>query len=454
MAFLLASSSQAGFLRPAAAASLGALFLAWGAAQIRLVQSRERWRDQARENPYLTADASGFPRESEFLRSAGRIREKKLFPPDYAGAAEMYWEALPLAPLDATLWMEMAQALLFQGQTEEAAICLRRSDALAPGYPAQRLQSIRLWHLLGDAEKGREAARRLGSLSPMLRERVLDELAALGYAPEQIFRFLELGHLPPNEAGKLARRLAPKTAEEARALFAHVPDQLFAEREFRREAVPLAAAFPLPDLLRRLWEMERAGGSEAGGSETGGGAAGASLRELLDREGKPSGFLVENLDLKEAPFRDPFFLGWQPLPDSGGRASASWIAPRDGERGLIRLSFRDAIMSSGQAFGWVFQRWLAPPGGPLRIVLRLRPEPPSQSLCSFTARILSGGGARSNASAPRADGWQRLELVLPARKDWAIIELTLERNRRANASGISGAADLGGLELEFLAEQP
>jgi tetratricopeptide (TPR) repeat protein len=350
----------------------------------------------ARENP---------PQVDDFLLLA-ELHEEIVFPPDYRTSEQLIQRALPARPLDPLLWMRLARSKLFQGNRRDALIALKQSDEFDPNYPAQRMQAIRLWNLLGDNARSEDLAKQLAKLGPDYGKRVVRELLLTGYTPAEVYRLLELENLTPPELAAYLDSLGSYDPLELEELYAAIPDEFFADEKFRFRAARLVTRPLLPGIAARLWELEGAQPAAACGDGV---------------------VLGRNLNLTEPAFAEPFYFGWQPAPNVPW-AQAGWQKGRTEESGgQVRVNFFGTRNEEGMAFRWLFYRLLVPEGTPLTIEFRTSTPTPRDSRSRVMAVVNRSQEFFTEYSSTESSAWQDLTLSLPALAEPAMVELVLER---------------------------
>lgn len=393
-------------------------------SQARLSQADEKWMD-----------GKAVPSRSSALRQLARLHEKNSFPPQYPSAQRHLKQAIQKNPLQSVLWMDLARCQLFSGKRDAAQASLLRSDELDPQYPLQRLEAIRLWHLLDQPERARTLALRLGRMTGSVQVGVIRELLASGYAPAEIYDLLRFATLAPDRLAEVLRHLRVDNAQFMQELFRKIPDTAYEDEIFRREAVRMALNPLVPEAIYKAWRVDS-----------------PAPAHLLDPDGAmDTPMLAANLDLSTPAFSSALPLGWQNVSEVPWIA-ASWIAPTQAtvlqkDPGFIRLVFDDSPERPSADYRWLFYRMIVPPDSELDISVRIRLLQENRNSCSLLAVANQRHSHRSASANDRVSGWQELKLSLPARSDWYILELHLERKTLDASQSGSHEVDLGGVVL-------
>jgi tetratricopeptide (TPR) repeat protein len=154
---------------------------------------------------------------------------------DHDAAIEHLRHAVEVCPTDARAWQSLALVCHGAGRYRDALDAYRRARRVDSGLVDARIGEAKVWQLLGELERAREA------LEGVLRDHP-DNVDAIGglatqaeirgdteTAHELVAKAARLGPLPP-ELTLLRARLATRAGEpelavgELRALLAHVPD--------------------------------------------------------------------------------------------------------------------------------------------------------------------------------------------------------------------------------------
>jgi hypothetical protein len=394
-----------------------------------------RWQAMLRRNDTPELLTHSPPDTSNALRTLARIHERTVFPPQYAQARNHLQQAIVVNPLQSVLWMDLARCQFFSGNRSAAEASLLRSDQLDPHYPLQRLEAIRLWHLLDHPERAKALAIRLGRMSGSVRIGVIRELIASGYSPAEVYDLLRLAALAPESLATLLRQLRVENPGMMRALFQKIPDSAYEEESFRREAVRIALDPLVPEVIYKAWRMDTPSPAQPLGVE----------------ESAENPLLAANLDLSTPAFSSDLPLGWQNVPELPW-IEASWIAPTpesflQREPGHIRLLFNDSPERPSSDFRWVFYRMIVPPGWILEVCARIQSLQPDQHDCRIVAVVNQRHSYRSSLAEERISDWRELKLSLPARTEWFLLELLLERKTPKVSQSSSCQVNLGGFSL-------
>src|SRR5690606_13520823 len=128
----------------------------------------------------------------------------------------------------------------YQGKREVAGVSLRRSDELDPRYPTQRMESIKLWMLLGDVDRAVELARNVGLMDFELRIEMAKTLRMLGKTPAEIFQLLDGQELTIGQMTRFLSFLWSQSPARMCELFAQFPATMYQDIANRRAIAELA----------------------------------------------------------------------------------------------------------------------------------------------------------------------------------------------------------------------
>ncbi|MDX2175878.1 MAG: hypothetical protein SF028_05350 [Candidatus Sumerlaeia bacterium] len=416
--------------RPAAAtaaAALTAAALAWGAARIAEGDAADRWADVVRAGTEAAILAfPDPPRTHGASRELARAAEEGFFPPRNDEAARFIEEALRLDPLRAGLWMQHARLRIAQGRRTDARISLLRSDELDPNFPAQRLEAVQLWVLLGETGRAYQTARQLAAFGPRRRNEAARELTRSGLPPEVTWHQLGGEALEGAELGDFLKALDSRNAAENARLLDLVPAARLADAEFRRRALEVALDPPLAGWIDRLWRPSDPATTDS--------------------------LALDAPRLDQFALADPWPLGWQ-HPGPRNRLRADAYSPPNSARpyGTLSLRFTDWGEDAPRAFGWRFYRLPVPAGETAAFRLSVRLEPPGSSRVRLLLR--EGRSRRDGTETTPAGEWQELSVLLPAEDRDRVVDLQVERVPADTRDALGGAVvEVGNLRAERIRE--
>jgi hypothetical protein len=401
---------------------LALAILAWTASMIPWGVSRAQWQRLASaslEEQLAFASRGDLPQSARLRLASAYSRE--VFPPRHDLAIPFLRDALLDAPGDATTWNAYARTSLLLGEREWATSALRRADLLDPRYPRQRIESIRLWHLLGEEPRALEVAEQVASLGLASRTAAARELMELRYPPARVFAILDAATLPPGDLLGFCWAIRTRSPELNRAGYDLIPPTALKDDAFRDGLAELCLNPVEPHTLARLWRLE----------------AGVDVT--------PDGPVrLSNPDLGLPPFGGGFPLGWLRLEKPRER-EVSWLAPGRGaapSRGTIEIRW---VGEEGEAY-FPFYRLLIPPGTGRTIALRVRVEDPEAIDVRLDARVLNGprnAGEVTRAGTPEV---QEIVARIPDTTEFTAGDLAI-RLRRKGAASRGTRVFLHGLEL-------
>jgi hypothetical protein len=369
------------------------------------------WRqaDRRGAESLLKLNPSSIPETTQAQVRHALLAGEERVPADFAAAEEHLQNALLHSPMRSLIWTHLAKYQLLQGQQDLARASLERADDLDPVFPQQRLQAAQLWALLGEQQRAIDLAQTIASLDETGRGDAARALRRLGVPPPEIFLKLDGPELPAEEMISLIDSLSANQPEERESIFAAIPGSLYGDEEFRKVAIESATDPVVYSTALALWAAE--------------------VGKLQDT-GVP-GLLLANPDLSADPFRNDFFLGWQPFPETY-RADADW------KPGEVLLTYETGRSQKLKTIDWRFYRMIVPPTEQaLRVTLSVNLMPPERSLCTLSLRA-NQKTIRSNPSDWSTEGWQELEVELPPAGESRLVELTLSRERRATTNSSGG----------------
>ncbi len=375
------------------------------------------------------------PSAANYIRIA-RLKGSRQIPPDHAGAVEFFGLALQRTPLRSDLWVTLARHLFFLKRKGEAEAALRRSDVLDPVYPEQRLGAVQLWALMGERERGIELARQVAALDPPGRLEALRTLLLIGVPPEEAYSIIGAGEVPVGDLAEIMKNLKSGNPDTMRKLWAKLPPAAIEDARFRNAMAEFFASPMLDDVAATIWRRE------------------SSTVAAFPLPGSDTSLWLDNPSVDETPFTNRFYYGWQPFP------LLSWVDgtwnranSESGDRARIRMTFTGGGAPTIQrTLQWMFYRLPLPATAePVSIRIPVMAEPPGDSVCRVSARI-DGRVVNSAPSDWTRDGWQYLEVKIPASASPSLVELTVERQKRGAGADGSARVYLGG--FEFVRQDP
>ncbi|MDK2970881.1 MAG: hypothetical protein PWP23_636 [Candidatus Sumerlaeota bacterium] len=379
------------------------LWAVWGWHELRAGTQRESLRRAFEQDPTtLLENREQLTMPQSFLALASYASED-VFPPDRAAALQAAERAIAAEPLWSRPWMVLARERLLAGDDAGARRALDQADALEPRFPRQRLESVRLWTLLGEPRRGIEVAQAVGLLGDRYRLDAARELLLSGTAPADAFLLLGGPELNASEALRLAQALHDSRLDAMQALYAELPPSVALDSETRTELAALALDPLDADLVLALWNLED-----------------------QDVQVAPDGIPLANRELEAPPFFNRFPLGWVPPVERGGSRIAWQAAEEDGFSGRIRL---DLPAFGVGVFRYDFYRFVLPAGEQRTLPVRVRSVPMGELECEVSARAADGTPLARVRLPPAAEFWKDVRLELPAADEPQLVTVILEVRR-------------------------
>lgn len=424
------------FWRSCAASLVAILCIGWAFFYYSPARETARWQRKLRQTDLREVLEQEPPNNAPTLRSLARIHERNMFPPRYSQARRLLQQAITANPLQSVLWMDLARCEFFLGNPSTAKAALLRSDQLDPQYPSQRIEAIRLWHLLEEPERAKALAVRLGRVTGSAQISVIRELIASGYSPADVYELLRFATLAPDSLAALVRHLRVENSRLMNDLFRKIPASAYDHEAFRHEAIRIALNPLLPEVIHKAWRAETH----------------VPAQPVGENENDEQSLLAVNLDLSSPAFSSALPLGWQNVSEVPWIA-ASWIAPTSpgsplNSPGHIRLVFDDSPARPTAPFRWLFYRLIVPPDSPLDVRADIQLLEPNRNVCRLAAVVNQRHSHRSLPASDRTSDWQALLVSLPPQSDWSLLELYLERKTLDSAQSGSYQVNLGRLALQ------
>lgn len=291
--FLFSGSSlkhaASAFPRVLLGLSLLAFLLWWSVAQFRFHSMMGKLDATLRsgEPEKIAALVPPFPLAAEETKY-GEFMMNTVFPPQLKTAESAFHRSLVLDPLSSRTWMGLAEVFLYQGKTDQANQALTMSDALDPNYPRERLESIRLWVLLGNREKAINHGARIASLGGNNPRLAVEQLVQSGIPLEEVAQATNWPELSPSELNQVMRwfrESRPKQYAEAVSL---LPAESLKDQPFLQQVARMAVELQAVPLALEIWQK-------------------SALPPTLI---SPRIALPEP-EFAQSPFRDGFPLGWR-----------------------------------------------------------------------------------------------------------------------------------------------
>lgn len=453
--------------RLAIAAAAAALLAAWGASRVASAGRAGQWRAVLGDEGPAAAETLGPPPASADMQRLARYRVDSRMPPDYDGAESLIADALRRAPLRSSLWIDLARIRLFRGDADGARVALARADALDPGWPAQRLESSRLWFLLGDDQRGMELAASVADWDDESLVDAVESLCQSGFSPAEAWTRLAAQRSPSEAAlAKLLGRLHSRDDAAMAALWRVLPQASIAADPSLRSAAANIFADPLvPQALESLWRT-RADGQLA--------AILDSPRVLAENPrltSDPRRWMrkidwVENpnepppklgwLDALRAPKKPPelgldsaeakFPLGWRPFPENVWVWTA-YEDPAPGQNhGVLELYISGQSNAAKTGIAWQLCTLMVAPGEqPVVLTLPTATAPRGLSIVRLLAFVGREEVASSRDSDWSSEEWQALSVVVPPSQDYRLVTLVMQRRVRDTESTESPRIRVGGV---------
>lgn len=405
------SSKSSGPIAPRllVAIPLLAIILYWSYDQGERTADRVEWETLLRSGDFVSLFQLEEAPSAEAWYQLSRAIDTRVWPPNYEGAANAVTKALTLDPLNARYWIYLGRYMYFQGDQDAAREALAFSEKIDPLYAPQRLDAIPLWRLLGEEERAREIARQVAALSSEEQMAAAEKLVRSGYSPAEIYEIIGSDEMTTRELFLFVRRIRVGDKEQMADLFALLPEDIYSDQDQLDEFARLAAVPLVPSASQRFWAAKYGIQLPAG-----------------------ENLLYLNGDLKTAPYADPFFFGWQPVPPHLFYIKGTWHPPEDdADRGEMHFTFDESPERTGT--NWVIYRTPLPARVAVAIQLDVRLEPPGRSDATI---YVSLDREREIAGTParRIDGWQTLSVKVPAQSEGALLELFLRRSRVGEAA--------------------
>jgi tetratricopeptide (TPR) repeat protein len=326
---------------------------------------------------------ASLPGDPELMRTLGARFEKALFPPDLAAARAAAERRIALDPFDSAGWLRLARLHYRAGRREEALAALRASDHLKPGFPAERLDAIQLWALLGERDRARKLAAQVAALGDEPSLLAARELRVLGWDPRDAMEVLAPGRSALAQARIAVLFFGTDPIGNAE-LLGLLPPAVSRDAAARRVLFEATLSPLLPEQALALWKQEA--GERLVASEATGGTVWLDAPRLAQRPG----------------LRQP--LGWQLTQD------AAYLG---GEEPSLRV-----LMQSPRGFTLPVYRLLLPAGTSAMLVLDVEVD------ATAPARVqLAAGTARGEPLA--ATGRLRLRVPLAAGESACLADVTL-----------------------------
>lgn len=408
---------------------VGAL-LAWGVGQLRTGARLHEAEVLARTDiAALMMREQPPPRPRHALRGADWL-SLEAFPPDHRLALAAVEYALRQDPLSSNAWLRVARLRLLLGEEDFARAALAHSDHRDPRFPRQRLESVRLWRMLGDGERALENAERVAALGPHFAREAAEELVLSGVSPVEAFRRVGGAETEPREMAGLLQRLHAASPSSAPQLWDEVPEAARGHRAVLDAGARLFSAPLDAGRLLDLWRLAAQTPTDDGS------------------------LFLDNHALAVSPWTNEFPLGWQPFPDGGSHTAVyvTGAGSAAGEGGSVRL---DASRFGANFIRWPAYRFVVPAGEALRVSVPVQHQPTGDGRARITIQT-SERTVNSPYSNGLREGWQELSVVLPAQDApslatmtvfWELPERSLRRTPHALAvHGIDVRPHRGGAQ--------
>jgi len=413
-----------------AAVASGAL-AAWGATQYADGRSRAAWRAAYdRGGPGATL-AVGPPPDARAMARVARFVGGERLPPDYASAEILLAESLDRAPLRSEAWLELARLRIVRGDDAAARVALARADALDPGWPSQRLESSRLWALLGDEERSLELADAVAALDD---EGLLEAAASMrnsGVPPAIVWTRLHDLRKPAGETfASLLERMRSRNAGAMADLWGVLPRSVVASDPILRTKAAQIFLDPMvPEALDYLWRAK----------------AGGRLQPLL----ADVPLLAENASLAASPESSDFPLGWSPLPDLVWVWSVYTPPTYGTDHGVLEIRVSSISPAALDQVSWPIYTLLAPAcERPIRLKVPVSAKPRGRSVVTLAATV-DGVRIAGTSSDWGTEDWQDISVDLPASQATRLVKVSLERQQRGAPESQTVIIGMGGIAAEF-----
>lgn len=407
------------------------LLIAWWAwRQVDEQRALDRWVATRRDGNLATIQATEVPDLAESHVERAQIRISRSFPPAREGARADLVRALHLLPMRSGIWFQVSQNDLFSSRLQDGREALRRSDELDPFFPAQRLRSIQLWSLLGERDRAVALARSVVSLGFEYRREAARELTLMGIDPVAIFDMVWDDELTPVQIGELIVEISTADDKKLDVIFARLADPVLDDKDFRSLALERASRPLAYNIVRELWRRDSPGVMDVG-----------------------EGVALQNLDLRDPPFRGSLPLGWQQFPLRGVRGG-SWVEPemagQDGA-GAIRIMFPEATVGQKTVpLRYLFYRFPWRGAEPATVTVAVKSSATEGVLLWMTGRV-GDDGLRGGAKVVGRD-WTDLQMKLPPRTSAAMVELYID-GRNSRIDGEAPEVLIGRLGFDPSGEQ-
>jgi len=332
------------------------LLSAWTVSQHRTASRQDAYVDSDDKDLLAISKEFGEPLDPRRGMKLAYNMARDYFPVDYAAALSVAEGAILSDPLYSVTWNEVSRSQLYLGNSEEARAALARADELDPRFPVGRLLGVRLWYLLGEEERGKDLARRIAALGPDHRADVGVEMISSGYSVAEAFEIIKFNQLPLQWALWFLQKVKAEIPSFIPLVAQELDPSVLRNPEFRTGLATLAMAPPDYGLLAQLWKLE--------------GAVEVS---------EESGLLIQNPDLRGAPFASTFPLGWQPSGDANVDRIV-WRRPQSRQPGSIRI---DLSGDGNRGLSYGVYRFLQPPQEAAVVSFRVAVETPEPGLIAL-----------------------------------------------------------------------
>ncbi len=345
------------------AATAGTLLIAsWALVSFGRYASHRIWYAAASSSEILFDIEQPPPAPAHLVRRAEEFADN-VFPPELDRAEEDVRQALLYEPQYSRAWMTLARVRLLENRRPEAREALLHSDALDPVYPRERLESIMLWKMLGEEDRGLRTATRIAKLGGPEAVEAIAELLRNGYSTDEVLGAVFFDRLTTEQRQVVIGVFAKERRETIAGLVRRLSVEDLESPLVRQQLAPLLMRPLEATLLGETWNIDRPGLRLVGGR-----------------------ILVENPNLQQPAFPTAFPMGWLRLARS--EAATTWeqrgSSPAIATDGHLRLALPRYMRSEVR---WPCYRFIADAGDGFTVTMHLVPSSTRYARVSLVARV-------------------------------------------------------------------